>query len=104
VVNEAAAAGVPLLVSSRCGCSQTLVPDPEGTTGARFDPFDVNQIAEKLAWMAMRPDDDRRALGRRARETAAMWGPSRFAQGTVEALEIAQKTPRRRASILSRGI
>lgn len=104
VVNEAAAAGAPLLVSSRCGCARTLVPDPEGTTGARFDPLNVDQIAEKLAWMASRTDDDRLALGRRARDTAALWGPERFAQGAVEAWEIAQKTPRRRASLLRKGM
>ena len=40
VVNEAAASGLPLLVSSRAGCAATLVPEPEGTTGGRFDPLD----------------------------------------------------------------
>jgi len=104
VVNEAAAAGAPLLVSSRCGCAATLVPDPEGTTGARFDPLDVNQMAEKLAWMASRTDDDRQALGRRAREIAALWGPERFARGAVGAWEIARNTPRRRASLLRKGM
>ena len=40
VVNEAASAGLPLLVSERAGCAATLVPEPEGTTGARFDPLE----------------------------------------------------------------
>ncbi len=52
VVNEAAASGLPLLVSNRAGCSATLVPDPEGTTGARFDPMDVEGIAAKMSWIA----------------------------------------------------
>lgn len=103
VVNEAAAAAAPLLVSERCGCAQTLVPEPEGTTGARFDPLDAAQIADRLAWMASMSDDDRRALGRRARETAALWGPERFARGAVEAWTIAQTTPRRRNSIMRKG-
>src|SRR5262249_29590175 len=38
VVNEAASAGLPLLVSQRAGCAPTLVPEPDGITGARFDP------------------------------------------------------------------
>lgn len=104
VVNEAAAAGLPLLVSARCGAAGTLVPEPEGTTGALFDPLSVNQIAEKLAWMASLPEENRATLAARARETAARWGPARFAQGTVEALEIAQRTPRRRRQLLTRGI
>src|SRR5262249_37789386 len=33
VVNEAASAGLPLLVSQRAGCAPTLVPEPDGTTG-----------------------------------------------------------------------
>ena len=33
VVNEAAACRLPLLISHRAGCSETLVPDPVGTTG-----------------------------------------------------------------------
>jgi len=104
VVNEAAAAGLPLLVSERCGSAWTLVPDPEGTIGARFDPLNVDQIADKLTWMASLATKDRLAMGRRARETAALWGPERFARGAVEAWEIAQKTPRRRASLLRKGM
>src|SRR5690606_36321278 len=45
VVNEAAACGLPLLVSDHAGCAGTLVPDPPGQTGWRFDPTDVEEIA-----------------------------------------------------------
>ena len=44
VVNEAAACGLPLLVSDRAGCVETLVPDPPGTTGRRFDPRDDDEL------------------------------------------------------------
>ena len=87
VVNEAAASGLPLLVTSRAGCSATLVPDPEGTTGARFDPTDIEAIAAKLSWLATMPRDDREAMGRRAAETVAHWGPDRFAEGVAEAID-----------------
>jgi glycosyltransferase involved in cell wall biosynthesis len=91
VVNEAAACGLPLLVSDRAGCVETLVPRPEGTTGARFDPRNVRAIADRLAWMADLPEDERRAIGRRAAEVVADWGPDRFASGTLEALERAHR-------------
>lgn len=94
VANEAAAAGLPLLLSARAGCARTLVPEPEGATGARFDPLDVRDIAAKLNWTAALSDDDRRAIGRRAREVAAEWGPDRFASGAIEAWEAARE-PRR---------
>ena len=103
VANEAAAAGLPLLISTRAGCAGTLVPDPEWTTGARFDPFDAGRIAEALRGLAERPEAERLEIGRRAREAASAWGPERFAQGAVEAWEIARRSPRRRASLLRKG-
>ncbi len=63
VVNEAAASGLPLLVSDRAGCSSTLVPDPEGTTGARFDALDVESITTRLAWMSALSESDRMQMG-----------------------------------------
>jgi len=97
VVNEAAASGLPLLVSTHAGCSLTLVPEPDGTTGSRFDPLDLEAIKTKLAWMAALPEESRRAMGQRAAEVVAHWGPDRFAQGAMEALELAHTAPQRRA-------
>jgi glycosyltransferase involved in cell wall biosynthesis len=97
VVNEAAASGLPLLVSSRAGCAATLVPEPEGTTGARFDPLDVEELMAKLAWMAALNIDDRRAMGQRAAELVSTWGPDRFARGAIEALNLARSAPKGRA-------
>jgi 1,2-diacylglycerol 3-alpha-glucosyltransferase len=90
VVNEAAACGLPLLVSSRTGCAGTLVPDPEGTTGGRFDPLDLEEMTTKLAWMAALDGEDRRAMGLRAAGVVSSWGPDRFARGAMEALEFAR--------------
>jgi glycosyltransferase involved in cell wall biosynthesis len=103
VANEAAAAALPLLISSRAGCAETLVPDPLGTTGARFDPFHVERTAEALAWLADRSEAERLDIGRRAREVVSAWGPERFAQGAVEAWEIARRSASRRPSLLSKG-
>ncbi len=89
VVNEAAASGLPLLVSARAGCATTLVPEPEGTTGGRFDPLDLDEMTTKMAWMAALSPDDRRAMGRRAAEVVSRWGPDRFAHGVIAALGFA---------------
>jgi len=89
VVNEAAACSLPLLVSDRAGCVETLVPEPPGTTGRRFDPGDDTGLADSLAWMAAMPEADRLAMGRRAAEVVGEWGPGRFARGTVEAIALA---------------
>lgn len=46
VVNEAMAAGLPVLVSNRCGCAPDLVN--EGENGFTFDPFDTGALAERM--------------------------------------------------------
>jgi glycosyltransferase involved in cell wall biosynthesis len=92
VANEAAASGLPLLVSDRCGCAETLVPDPPGQTGWRFDPCDEPGLARLLHHMAALPEPTRAVLGRRAAEVVAPWGPERFAMGTLEALDLARRS------------
>jgi glycosyltransferase involved in cell wall biosynthesis len=97
VVNEAAACGLPLLVSDRAGCVDTLVPEPRGTTGLQFDPEDETALTAGLSWFASRPAADLRAMGQRAAEVVAEWGPDRFARGTIEALSLAfEAVPKRR--------
>ena len=89
VVNEAAACGLPLLVSDRAGASGTLVPDPSGTTGRRFDPSDIGDMTESLIWMSSRTSQQRSDMGRRALEIVSQWGPERFASGLIEAVDLA---------------
>jgi len=88
VVNEAAASGLPLLVSDRAGCVETLVPDPDGTTGRRFDPHDPDDLTAALTWMADLPLAYRQAMGARAASVVDQWGPERFAAGALEAIEL----------------
>ncbi len=97
VANEAAVCGLPLLVSERAGCVETLVPDPPGTTGRRFDPSSEADIANSLAWMAGLPEVSRTEMGERAAEIVNQWGPDRFACGMLEALDLAFDRERRRA-------
>lgn len=47
VVNEAMAAGLPVLVSRRCGCHPDLVK--EGINGFSFDPFDNNELFDLMS-------------------------------------------------------
>ena len=90
VVNEAAASGLPLLVSARAGCAATLVPEPEGTTGGQFDPLDLEEMTTKLAWMAglpaRRPPGDGPARG----SGRFRLGTRTFRQGVIKAIELAR--------------
>jgi glycosyltransferase involved in cell wall biosynthesis len=90
VANEAASAELPLLVSAQAGCAATLVPDSPSATGARFDPFETDDITAKLCWMAGLPDHERRSMGIRAAKVVDAWGPERFARGMLEAVGLAQ--------------
>ncbi|GIW88839.1 MAG: hexosyltransferase [Isosphaeraceae bacterium] len=91
VVNEAAVCGLPLIVSDRCGCVETLVPEdgPE-RSGFRVDPRDEAALRERLAWMASAPPELRRRMGQRAQSLVAAWGPDRFAAGMLAAIERAR--------------
>jgi glycosyltransferase involved in cell wall biosynthesis len=92
VANEAAACGLPLLVSQRAGCATTLIPEPEGTTGAQFDPLDIESMTTRLAWMAALSESERAQMGRNAAETVSHWGPGQFARGALEALGLARSS------------
>ena len=92
VVNEAMAAGLPVLVSERAGCAQDLVRD--GENGFRFDPADPAALARLLARLAA-PETDRAAMGRRSREIIARWSPERFAEGLHRAAEAGRDRARR---------
>ncbi len=54
VVNEAMAAGAPVLVSKACGCAPELVR--EGTNGFTFDPTDESQLTRLMLWLHEHPD------------------------------------------------
>src|SRR5436309_7185071 len=54
VVNEALASGLPVIVSSRCGCVPELVQD----NGFTFDPVDEHELASRLSTMASLSHDE----------------------------------------------
>lgn len=65
VVNEAMAAGLPVLVSNVCGCFPDLVR--EGENGFGFDPHDVEGLAALLIRFHSLPEIQRKALGENGR-------------------------------------
>ena len=77
VVNEALAAGLPVLVSRICGCVPDLL---NGTPSAVFDPSDPVGMANQMAAVASAPANENASRAR-----AAPWGLGRFAAGLCEA-------------------
>jgi 1,2-diacylglycerol 3-alpha-glucosyltransferase len=100
VVNEAMAAGLPVLVSERCGCAPDLVEN--GGNGYTFDPQDVAGLAILLGRMAASSAESRRAMGRRSSELVARVSLEAFAKGVRAAVAHAGAAPRSGAPLATR--
>jgi glycosyltransferase involved in cell wall biosynthesis len=86
VVNEAMAAGLPVLVSQRCGCVSELVKD--GNNGFTFDPWKVDEITEKLLQMHSNPLM-LQSMSEQSLDLIMNWGPERFARNLQRATQLA---------------
>jgi glycosyltransferase involved in cell wall biosynthesis len=88
VVNEAMAAGLPVVVSDRCGCAPDLVK--EGQNGFSFSPSDSEALADALVRIAS-AGCDRAAMGEASRDIIADWTPETFAQQLLHAARVAEE-------------
>jgi glycosyltransferase involved in cell wall biosynthesis len=101
VVNEAMAAGLPIVVSRQCGCASTLLREGENGFCVSFDSLE--EIAARLAQL----DADaalRERMGARSREIIADWGPARFAAGALEAARLAAERGAATDRLVARGL
>jgi glycosyltransferase involved in cell wall biosynthesis len=102
VISEAMASGLPVIVSERCGCAPDLVEN--GVNGFTFDPCEVDELAGLMQRVAVMTDGQRRALGEASRHIIAHWGPDRFADGLMQAVEAAMSRPPPMASLFDRAL
>jgi 1,2-diacylglycerol 3-alpha-glucosyltransferase len=86
VVNEAMAAGLPVIISERCGCVDELVI--QGRNGYSFDPLDPAELCRLLLLVASERCD-RQRLAQEGRTIIADWSPERFALGLRKAADLA---------------
>jgi glycosyltransferase involved in cell wall biosynthesis len=91
VVNEAVAAGLPVLLSDRCGAAADLLV--EGENGYSFNPERQSEMVDCLRRIAsMRDIASLRAV---SLEKAAEWDLDRFGSGLKWCIDIALKRPTR---------
>ncbi|MHB8576696.1 MAG: glycosyltransferase family 4 protein [Dehalococcoidia bacterium] len=83
VVNEALAAGLPVLVTDTAGCAPDLVH--EGENGRSFAPGDIDALATGLAELTA-DSALRRAWGERSREIARCYGFDTDVNGILAAV------------------
>ena len=84
VVNEAMAAGLPVIVSNRCGCFEDLVI--EGVNGFGFDPENQQELTQLILKMSSE-EVDLVAMGEASLQHIQKYSPDYFAQGLMQAVE-----------------
>ncbi|MBI4312030.1 MAG: glycosyltransferase family 4 protein [Chloroflexi bacterium] len=84
-VNEAMAAGLPVIASNRCGCAADLVQD--GRNGLLFDPREQEEMVASLGLMAALSDGQRQAMGRISQEIIAAYTPDAWAASLAACLQ-----------------
>ena len=83
VVNEAMAAGLPVLVSNRCGCFEDLVI--EGVNGFGFDPENPQALTNLMLKMSS-GELDLNKLGQASLNHIQKFSPDYLAQGLTKAV------------------
>jgi glycosyltransferase involved in cell wall biosynthesis len=76
VVNEAMAAGCPVLVAKQCGCARDLVK--QGVNGFTFDGEDSDALARHMLWIQTN-QDRLEAMGKKSMEIVGRFSPAHFA-------------------------
>jgi 1,2-diacylglycerol 3-alpha-glucosyltransferase len=82
VANEAMAAGLPLIVSNRCGCSDDLLED--GANGYVFDPDRNEQLADLMFTMSGLESGRRLNMGEKSKEIIARYSLGKWATEVVK--------------------
>lgn len=95
VVNEAMAFGLPVLVSQNCGCAVDLVRDKEN--GCIFDPFRVDDIADKMLFMSEISEAEWKEMGKASRTIIASWDLKDFSEALYNACRYAIFHPAKQA-------
>lgn len=92
VVNEAMAAGLPVIVSETCGCFPDLVQ--EGVNGFGFNPYESSELTELMIRIHQMPEAERKQMGtngqRWINETHSL---EHFAEGLKNCVRQAMGTP-----------
>ena len=99
VVNEAMAAGLPVIVSNRCGCVPNLVA--EGKNGFTFDPGSVESLAKLMLDMCHFSKRRLEDMGAESQRIVEGFTPAHFATGAEQAIDAAKAAPIRRSSLFS---
>ena len=89
VVNEAMAAGLPVLVSDRCGCAPDLVE--AGVNGFIFDPNDRTALTEFLKRVENATPDELSSMSQASVDIIRQYSPLKFG-GSIASILITKRS------------
>ncbi|NML37269.1 glycosyltransferase family 4 protein [Chitinophaga sp. G-6-1-13] len=98
VVNEAMAAGLPVLVSNRCGCAGSLIED--GVNGYTFSIGEASRLAALLDKITYMKEIDILAMGISAQQKIQTWGIDFFVKNAIAAIYFAATNKKRHPSLM----
>ena len=81
------AAGLPVIVSNRCGCAAELVREGNGIL---FDPATPAELNAALQTMASLPDRERARKGIASAERIQQYSPERFGAEVAQIVDATQ--------------
>lgn len=84
VVNEAMAAGLPVLLSEKCGCLPEFCH--AGINGYEFDPMDIDQLSALMLKMSSK-QVDQKAMGNESKNIIKNYTPGVWAKTFLEMVE-----------------
>ena len=93
VTNEAMAAGLPVLVSNRCGCAPDLVQ--EGRNGFTFDPTDFPALTARLHAMQALSPAARTSMGAASSTLIEGFSPAGFGRSIASIADFSNPRPHR---------
>jgi len=102
VVNEAMAAGLPVLLSNKVGCSTTLIV--EGKNGYLFSPTNQNELTDILIKLHSFTDHQLQEMGKYSKKVIENWDINRFNSGLYDAIKFVLNNNFSNRTFVSRNI
>lgn len=102
VVNEAMAAGLPVLISRACGCAQTLVQ--EEINGWLFDGGSESDICDAIIKLDQVSPVAWQAMSGASQALISNWGLERFVRGVCDAVDFVVVQPTKKIRVVDRLI
>jgi len=87
VINEACAAGLPILCSETVGACPSLVSDE--CNGFTFDPEDTAAMTQVLLKVHRLDEGDRAQMGAASQQMVSQFAPAQFGEGILRAVQVA---------------